>query len=80
MQSLSSPQLAFCQSGQGTASQPAQGEKIVAPKSSMPESTASATEPLVARVEMRLAIGEKELDVIEKGDLLTLLEEEKTHT
>lgn len=33
------------------------------------------TEPLVARVEMRLTIGEKEVDVIEKGDLVTVLEE-----
>ena len=36
-------------------------------------------EPMVARVELRLTIGEKEVDVIEKGDLLTVLEErEKT--
>jgi len=36
-------------------------------------------EPMVARVELRLTIGEKEVDVIEKGDLLTILEErEKT--
>jgi tetratricopeptide (TPR) repeat protein len=33
------------------------------------------TEPMVARVELRLTIGEKEVDVIEKGDLLTVLEE-----
>ena len=32
-------------------------------------------EPMVARVELRLTIGEKEVDVIEKGDLLTVLEE-----
>lgn len=32
-------------------------------------------EPMVARVELRLTIGEKEVDVIEKGDLLTILEE-----
>lgn len=31
-------------------------------------------EPMVARVEMRLTIGEKEVDMIEKGDLLTVLE------
>ena len=37
------------------------------------------TEPMVARVELRLTIGDKEVDVIEKGDLLTVLEErEKT--
>jgi tetratricopeptide (TPR) repeat protein len=36
-------------------------------------------EPMVARVELRLTIGEKEVDLIEKGDLLTILEErEKT--
>jgi len=33
------------------------------------------SEPMVARVELRLTIGEKEVDVIEKGDLLTVLEE-----
>ncbi len=32
-------------------------------------------EPMVARVELRLTIGDKEVDVIEKGDLLTVLEE-----
>ncbi len=32
-------------------------------------------EPMVARVELRLTIGEKEVDLIEKGDLLTVLEE-----
>ena len=32
-------------------------------------------EPMVARVELRLTIGEREVDVIEKGDLLTVLEE-----
>jgi tetratricopeptide (TPR) repeat protein len=37
------------------------------------------TEPMVARVELRLTIGEEEVDVIEKGDLVTVLEErEKT--
>ena len=35
------------------------------------------TEPMVARVELRLTIGDKEVDVIEKGDLLTVLEESK---
>lgn len=34
----------------------------------------SPLEPMVARVEMRLTIGEKEVDMIEKGDLLTVLE------
>lgn len=33
------------------------------------------TEPVVARIEMKLADGEKVIDVIEKGDLLTVLEE-----
>jgi tetratricopeptide (TPR) repeat protein len=33
------------------------------------------TEPMVARVELRLTIGDKEVDVIEKGDLVTVLEE-----
>jgi tetratricopeptide (TPR) repeat protein len=33
------------------------------------------SEPMVARVELRLTIGEKEVDVIEKGDLVTVLEE-----
>ena len=32
-------------------------------------------EPVVARVEMKLAVDEKVVDVIEKGDLLTVLEE-----
>ena len=32
-------------------------------------------EPMVARVELRLTVGEKEVDVIEKGDLVTVLEE-----
>jgi tetratricopeptide (TPR) repeat protein len=32
-------------------------------------------EPLVARVEMKLAVGEQVIDVIEQGDLLTVLEE-----
>jgi len=37
------------------------------------------TEPMVARVELRLTVGEEEVDVIEKGDLVTVLEErEKT--
>lgn len=34
----------------------------------------SATEPLVARVQMELKSGEKIIDVIEKGDLLTAVE------
>lgn len=34
-------------------------------------------EPVVARVEMRLALGEELVDTIEKGDLLTVLEERK---
>ncbi len=38
-------------------------------------SAPSPIEPMVARVEMRLSIGDKEVDVIEKGDLLTVLEE-----
>lgn len=37
--------------------------------------TVSANEPLVARVEMRLTLGDKVVDVIEKGDLLTLISE-----
>ncbi len=32
-------------------------------------------EPVVARIEMRLAVDEEVVDVIEKGDLLTVLEE-----
>lgn len=32
-------------------------------------------EPMVARVELRLTVGEEEVDVIEKGDLVTVLEE-----
>ncbi|MFO1065912.1 MAG: tetratricopeptide repeat protein [Pirellulales bacterium] len=35
----------------------------------------SMHEPLVARVEMRLTLGDKVIDVIEKGDLLTVLSE-----
>jgi tetratricopeptide (TPR) repeat protein len=34
-------------------------------------------EPVVARVEMKLAVNEKVVDVIEKGDLLTVVEERK---
>ena len=37
--------------------------------------TVAPNEPLVARVEMRLTLGDKVVDVIEKGDLLTLLSE-----
>ena len=33
------------------------------------------SEPVVARVEMKLALDEKVVDVIEQGDLLTVLEE-----
>jgi tetratricopeptide (TPR) repeat protein len=33
------------------------------------------SEPVVARVEMRLAVGEEIMDVIEKGDLLTVIEQ-----
>lgn len=33
------------------------------------------SEPLVARIEMRLTLGEKVIDTIEKGDLLTVLSE-----
>jgi tetratricopeptide (TPR) repeat protein len=42
-----------------------------------PSSPATAmqwTEPMVSRVELRLTIGEKEVDVIERGDLVTILE------
>ena len=35
----------------------------------------SSREPLVARLEMKLTLGEKVIDVIEKGDLLTVLAE-----
>lgn len=37
----------------------------------------SAAEPLVARLEMKLTLGEKIIDTIEKGDLLTVLAERK---
>ena len=36
---------------------------------------APISEPLVARVEMRLTLGEKVIDTIEKGDLLTVVSE-----
>lgn len=39
-----------------------------------PVAAPAMNEPVVARVEMRLADGEKLLDIIEKGDLLTVLE------
>lgn len=54
---------------------PAQTDK--APSATISEKV--FVEPMVARVELRLTIGEREVDVIEKGDLLTILEErEKT--
>jgi tetratricopeptide (TPR) repeat protein len=37
--------------------------------------TPPSTEPVVARIEMKLADGEDVIDVIEKGDLLTVVEE-----
>ncbi len=36
---------------------------------------APITEPLVARIEMRLTLGDKVIDTIEKGDLLTVVSE-----
>jgi tetratricopeptide (TPR) repeat protein len=36
---------------------------------------AAVNEPLVARIEMRLSLGDKVVDVIEKGDLLTVVSE-----
>ncbi len=59
------------------------GQAQSLPTSSVPQSKkineTVFTEPMVARVELRLTIGDKEVDVIEKGDLLTVLEErEKT--
>ncbi|GAA5506947.1 tetratricopeptide repeat protein [Novipirellula caenicola] len=41
----------------------------------LPTSAAPPQEPVVARVEMKLTDGEKVTDVIEKGDLLTVIEE-----
>lgn len=40
-----------------------------------PAPASSITEPLVARIEMRLTLGEKVIDTIEKGDLLTVVSE-----
>jgi len=40
-----------------------------------PAAAPSFSEPMVSRVELRLTLGEKELDVVEKGDLVTVLEE-----
>lgn len=40
-----------------------------------PGPAAPITEPLVARIEMRLTLGDKVIDTIEKGDLLTVLSE-----
>ena len=37
--------------------------------------TSPTAEPVVARIEMKLADGEDVIDVIEKGDLLTVVEE-----
>ena len=59
------------------------GQAPTSPVSSVPQpkkiNETVFTEPMVARVELRLTIGDKEVDVIEKGDLLTVLEErEKT--
>jgi tetratricopeptide (TPR) repeat protein len=55
------------------------------PASSQDKSTASASaastswsEPVVSRVELRLTIGDKEVDLIEKGDLVTVLEERES--
>ncbi len=42
---------------------------------SQPPTPAPITEPLVARVEMKLTLGDKIIDTIEKGDLLTVLSE-----
>jgi len=44
-------------------------------KSSGPATAKVFAEPMVARVELRLTIGEEEVDVIAKGDLVTVLEE-----
>jgi tetratricopeptide (TPR) repeat protein len=55
-------------------------EKIIPSKDVNPTAAATApvkvfNEPMVARVELRFTIGEKEVDLIEKGDLVTILEE-----
>jgi tetratricopeptide (TPR) repeat protein len=47
-------------------------------KTAAPEVSTSLSEPMVSRVELRLTLSEKELDVIEKGDLVTVLEERET--
>lgn len=47
-------------------------------KTATPPVATSLSEPMVSRVELRLALGEKELDVIEKGDLVTVLEERES--
>lgn len=40
-----------------------------------PATTVQLTEPMVSRVELRLTIAEKEVDVIKRGDLVTILED-----
>lgn len=40
-----------------------------------PQYSVDAAEPVVARIEMKLALDDKVIDVIEKGDLLTVIEE-----
>jgi tetratricopeptide (TPR) repeat protein len=57
---------------EATNSQSAGGEPKAA---SVPTSSMQWTEPMVSRVELRLTIGEKEVDVIERGDLVTILED-----
>ncbi len=59
------PAEASATAGDGTGSNPA----------SPAQTPAGFTEPLVARVEMRLTLGDKVVDTIEKGDLLTVLSE-----
>lgn len=53
---------------------PATEPPIQTPQGSSP-TVPVAAEPMVARVELRLTIGDKEVDLIEKGDLVTVLEE-----
>lgn len=63
---------ALVQGQDAGGSPPTGSEQKPAPSTS---TTAQLTEPMVSRVELRLTIGEKEVDVIERGDLVTILED-----
>jgi tetratricopeptide (TPR) repeat protein len=69
--------IALCFPGFSLLGDPPEGKKEPAATSENDpkEKPPIPAEPLVSRVELRLTIGEKEVDVIEKGDLVTVLED-----